>query len=100
MDYIQVVEDEGDEPIELPTEGDGCLLLSTLQAQFPGACGLKYINDETKCFRGVRSNDGKFYPPYIETGWGLHPYYCVFPKGKYFNKINFNRELNQIYSRL
>uniref|UniRef100_A0A1A9WAC7 TAR DNA-binding protein 43 n=1 Tax=Glossina brevipalpis TaxID=37001 RepID=A0A1A9WAC7_9MUSC len=57
MDFIQVLEDEGDDPIELPTEEDGSLLLSTLQAQFPGACGLKYINEETKCFRGVRSNE-------------------------------------------
>uniref|UniRef100_A0A1A9V630 TAR DNA-binding protein 43 n=1 Tax=Glossina austeni TaxID=7395 RepID=A0A1A9V630_GLOAU len=80
MDFIQVLEDEGDDPIELPTEEDGSLLLSTLQAQFPGACGLKYINEETKCFRGVRSNEGRFFPPYVEIGWGSHAYYCVFPK--------------------
>lgn len=82
MEFIQVVEEEGDDPIELPTEDDGSLLLSTLQAQFPGACGLKYINEETKCFRGVRSNEGKFFPPYVEPGWGTHIYHCVFPKGK------------------
>ncbi|KNC27512.1 hypothetical protein FF38_12310 [Lucilia cuprina] len=80
MEFIQVVEEDGDDPIELPTEDDGSLLLSTLQAQFPGACGLKYINEESKCFRGVRSNEGKFFPPYTETGWGTHIYHCVFPK--------------------
>lgn len=34
--YIQVAEEESDEPIELPTEEDATLLLSTLSAQFPG----------------------------------------------------------------
>ncbi|XP_065368031.1 TAR DNA-binding protein 43 isoform X2 [Calliphora vicina] len=80
MEFIQVVEEEGDDPIELPAEDDKTLLLSTLQAQFPGACGLKYINEDTKCFRGVRSNEGKFYAPCTETGWGANIYHCVFPK--------------------
>lgn len=51
--YIQVSEEEQDEPIELPSEEDGSLLLSTVAAQFPGACGLKYRNPETGNFRGV-----------------------------------------------
>lgn len=76
-----MVEEECDAPIELPTEPDRNLLLSTLQAQFPGASGLKYINEETKCFRGVRLNDGKLYPPCNENGWANYIYHCVFPKG-------------------
>lgn len=57
MEYVQVVEEEGEEPIELPVEDDGTLLLSTLQAQFPGTCGLKYRNPESRAMRGVRLNN-------------------------------------------
>ncbi|XP_014256163.1 TAR DNA-binding protein 43 [Cimex lectularius] len=76
--YLQVAEDEGEEPIELPSEDDGTLLLSTLAAQFPGTCGLKYRNPESKGIRGVRLSDGRLHPP--DEGWGQNIYYCVFPK--------------------
>ncbi|XP_060532632.1 TAR DNA-binding protein 43-like [Cylas formicarius] len=79
IEYLQVAEDEGEEPIELPTEDDGTLLLSTLSAQFPGASGLKYRNPETKAVRGVRLTDGRLHPP-PDGGWGSNIYYCVFPK--------------------
>ena len=52
--FINVCEDEGDEAIELPSEDDGTLLLTTLTGQFPGACGLKFRNPETRGWRGVR----------------------------------------------
>lgn len=78
--YLQVAEDEGEEPIELPSEDDGTLLLSTLSAQFPGTCGLKYRNPETRTMRGVRLAEGRLHPP--DGDWGKHVYYCVFPKGK------------------
>ncbi|KOB64688.1 TAR DNA binding protein-like protein [Operophtera brumata] len=42
IEYVPVSEGELDEPIELPTEEDGALLLSTVAAQFAGASGLKY----------------------------------------------------------
>nr|XP_017018715.1 TAR DNA-binding protein 43 isoform X2 [Drosophila kikkawai] len=80
MDFVQVSEEEGDEPIELPAEEDGTLLLSTLQAQFPGSCGLKYRNMDTKAVRGVRSNEGRLFPPSVDSGWGEYLYFCVFPK--------------------
>lgn len=89
MDFVQVSEEEGDEPIELPAEEDGTLLLSTLQGQFPGSCGLKYRNIDTKAVRGVRSNEGRLFPPSIESGWGEDIYFCVFPKG-----IPINRSLD------
>lgn len=76
--YIQVVEDENDETIEIPSELNGTLLLTTLSAQFPGACGLKYRNPETRAFRGIRLVDGVLHP---ENGsWGNHQYVAVFPK--------------------
>ncbi|XP_014610473.1 PREDICTED: uncharacterized protein LOC106790228 isoform X2 [Polistes canadensis] len=76
--YIQVAEDEGEEPIELPTEDDSTLLLTTLSAQFPGTCGLKYRNPESRTMRGVRLVEGRLHPP--ENGWGKAVYFCVFPK--------------------
>ncbi|OQR71961.1 TAR DNA binding protein [Tropilaelaps mercedesae] len=66
--YIQVAEDEAEEPIELPGEPDGSLLLTTITAQFPNACGLKYRNPDTGAFRGVRLLEGRLHAP--EGGWG------------------------------
>lgn len=80
-EYLQVAEDEDDEPMELPTEDDGTLLLSTLQAQYPGTSGLKYRNPETNAIRGIRLTEGRLHPPPGEDGWGAQVYLCVFPKG-------------------
>ncbi|CAK1548438.1 unnamed protein product [Leptosia nina] len=78
--YIKVSEDEDDSnAVEIPCELNGTLLLSTLVAQFPGACGLKYRHPESKCIRGLRLSDGRLHPP-TEAGWGKHLYICVFPK--------------------
>ena len=35
-EWVTVVQEEGDEPIEIPTESDGTILLTSLTAQFPG----------------------------------------------------------------
>lgn len=78
--YLQVAEEENEEPIELPSEEDGTLLLSTLAAQFPGSCGLKYRNPDTGALRGIRLADGRLHPP--DGLWGGHIYYCVFPKAE------------------
>lgn len=78
--YIRVSEDEDDtNAVEIPCEMDGTLLLSTLVAQFPGACGLKYRHPDSKSIRGIRLSDGKLHPP-SEAGWNKHLYICVFPK--------------------
>ncbi|GBP22895.1 TAR DNA-binding protein 43 [Eumeta japonica] len=80
FDYIRVSEDDDDgNAVEIPCEHDGTLLLSTLVAQFPGACGLKYRHPETKSIRGIRLSDGRLHPP-TEAGWGKLLYVCVFPK--------------------
>lgn len=84
--YIQVSEDDNSEPIEVPTEMDGTLLLSTLSAQFPGACGLKYRNESTCAIRGIRLNDGHLFPP--EDGWLDRVYNIVFSKGNPFVSLN------------
>ena len=81
VSYITVAEEEGEEPIELPSEDDATLLLTTLAAQFPGACGLKFRNPETRAWRGVRLNEGRLYPP-SDAGWGSQVYVSVLPKGE------------------
>lgn len=78
-EYLHVAEDEQEEPMEIPTEEDGTLLLSTLVAQFPGACGLKFRNPATNAMRGVRLVEGTLYPP--DDYWGTHVYLIVYPKG-------------------
>ncbi|CAH2086451.1 unnamed protein product [Euphydryas editha] len=78
FEYLPVAEDENEEPIELPIEEDGTLMLTTVSAQFPGCCGLKYRHPETKTFRGIRLRDGRLYPP--PEGWGNYLYICSFPK--------------------
>lgn len=81
IEFIQVAEEFNDESIELPLEDDCTLLLSTLQGQFPGACGLKYRNPENKAIRGIRLNESRMHPP--ASGWDSQTvYFCVFPKGK------------------
>lgn len=78
FEYLPVAEDENEEPIELPIEEDGTLMLTTVSAQFPGCCGLKYRHPESKNIRGIRLRDGRLYPP--PEGWGTHLYVCSFPK--------------------
>ncbi|CAA90120.1 Tar DNA-binding protein homolog 1 [Caenorhabditis elegans] len=52
-EFITVQDPNGDEPIELPTV-DGVVLMTTLQASFPGATGLKYKNPKTGANRAVQ----------------------------------------------
>jgi len=75
-EWVAVCADENDEPVEIPTESDGSLLLTSVTAQFPGATGLKYRNPETNTLRGVRLQGETMFPP-TEEGWGLYTYICV-----------------------
>ncbi|XP_045192988.2 TAR DNA-binding protein 43-like [Mercenaria mercenaria] len=80
--FVRVTDDENDEAIEIPAEDDGgdhdgTLLLSSLIAQFPGACGLKY-RSETGGLRGVRLASGCLHPP--NGFWGNTTYIVNFPK--------------------
>ncbi|XP_064423881.1 TAR DNA-binding protein 43 isoform X2 [Latimeria chalumnae] len=77
-EYIRVAEDENEEPMEIPSEDDGTVLLSTVTAQFPGACGLRYRNPVTQCMRGVRLVEGILHSP--EAGWGNLIYFVNYPK--------------------
>ncbi|XP_064610634.1 TAR DNA-binding protein 43-like [Liolophura sinensis] len=81
--YVQVTSGENDEPMEIPCEEDGTLLLSSLAALFPKACGLRFRNPDTGSMRGIRVSDGKLYPPPAgndDSTWGTRVYLAVFPK--------------------
>lgn len=77
LDWVAVVSEEGEEPIEIPTENDGTILLSSLSAQFSGAIGLKFRNPETNVLRGVRMQDNILYPPNGAKGWDTTIYICT-----------------------
>lgn len=76
--YIKVGDDEdsGDH-MELPSEKDGSILLSTIQAQFPAAIGLKY-KTETGGLRGIRLAENSLAPP--PEGWGERVYSVTYNK--------------------
>ncbi|XP_038678099.1 TAR DNA binding protein, like isoform X1 [Scyliorhinus canicula] len=77
-EYIRVAEEESEEPMEIPSEDDGTVLLSTVTAQFPGACGLRYRNPDNQCMRGVRLVEGILHAP--DNGWGNLVYVVNYPK--------------------
>ena len=66
--------------LELPLEPNGTLAQSTLQAQFPGATGLKYKKDGSDRFRGVRVAEGMIYPP-EDGSWTNIAFMATFPRG-------------------
>jgi len=79
-EWVAVVQDEGDEAIEIPTESDGTILISSLTAQFPGVIGLKFRNPETNTLRGIRCSDKQLYPPNQQADsalWGKLTYICT-----------------------
>uniref|UniRef100_A0A2K5UB05 TAR DNA-binding protein 43 N-terminal domain-containing protein n=1 Tax=Macaca fascicularis TaxID=9541 RepID=A0A2K5UB05_MACFA len=73
------------EPVEIPLEDDGTVLLSTVTAQFPGACGLRDRNPVFQCMRGVRLVEGILHAP--DAGWGNLVYVVNYPKD---NKRNMD----------
>jgi len=76
--YIRVAEEENEEPMEIPSEDDGTVLLSTVSAQFPGACGLRFRSPVSQCMRGVRLVEGILHAP--ENGWSNLVYVVNYPK--------------------
>ncbi|BES92244.1 mRNA Hypothetical protein [Nesidiocoris tenuis] len=81
MDYVLIAENPDDAPVEFPLEDDSTLLLSTVEAQFVGATGLKFVNPATGAHRVVRLVEGRLYPPEKEgSGWGDRTYFTVYPK--------------------
>ena len=96
-EWVAVVQEEGDEPIEIPTESDGTILLTSLTAQFPGVTGLKFRNPDTNALRGVRCSENQLFPPPNaddETAcWGQHTYICTRPNLPSASNIKRKSEL-------
>jgi len=73
--YVRVAEKVGSEDfLELPQEDDGNLLLSTIQAQYPSAIGLKY-KGESGGWRGLKAADNILHAPH--EGWGDATFYIT-----------------------
>ena len=81
--WVPIVLKEGEDPVEIETEENGSLLLSSISAQFPGATGLKFRNPQTNGMRGVRISEGVLFPPFVEGscekgGWSeASEFICV-----------------------
>ena len=77
--YMQVFVKVGDcdQITEIPSETDGCLYLSNIQAQFPDTTGLRYRQVESNPWRAVKRIGDKFFQP--RGGWGDQTYYVVKP---------------------
>lgn len=74
--YVKIrgfVEDDG--LVEIPTQEDGTLLLSTLNGQFPKAIGLRF-KSETDSWRGISLDEENIMRPPMQ-GWGESEYFVV-----------------------
>ena len=76
--YVQIGDSNSSEDlVELPTENDGTIMLSTITAQFEDAIGLRF-KSESGAWRGVRVTDGVLDAP-LEGG-GNGEYFITLPK--------------------
>uniref|UniRef100_A0A8C9LU22 TAR DNA-binding protein 43 N-terminal domain-containing protein n=1 Tax=Piliocolobus tephrosceles TaxID=591936 RepID=A0A8C9LU22_9PRIM len=83
------------EPIEIPLEDDGTVLLSTVTAQFPGACGFRDRNPVSQCMRGVWLVEGILHAP--DAGWGNLVCAVNYPKDKK-RKMDETDDLKECFS--
>jgi len=73
--YVKIWESTNStDPVEVPLERDGNLLISTIVGQFPNTVGLRFWSD-TGAWRGLKSEENIIYPP--PQGWGNTDYYIV-----------------------
>uniref|UniRef100_A0A2K5ITM8 TAR DNA-binding protein 43 n=1 Tax=Colobus angolensis palliatus TaxID=336983 RepID=A0A2K5ITM8_COLAP len=82
-------------PVEIPSEDDGTVLLSTVTAQFPGACGFRDRNPVSQCMRGVWLVEGILHAP--DAGWGNLVYAVNYPKDKK-RKMDETDDLKEYFS--
>lgn len=76
-EWVEVAADDVDEPIKIPTESNGTMLLSSLTAKFPEVTGLKFRNPLTNLLVEVRIQENVLYPPDTNKGWGTTTYICT-----------------------
>jgi len=72
-DHIKICEVEGSDFMEFPREENDTVLLSTIQAQFPNAIGLKY-RGSSGAWRALRAVENVLDAP--KGGWG-DKVYCL-----------------------
>ena len=70
-DYVKIAQKEGTEFMEFPIENNGSILLSTIQAQYQHAIGLKY-RSSSGAWRAIREANNTLDPP--KGGWGSRVY--------------------------
>ena len=75
--YVKI-EDGAGEVVEIPTDQDGILMLTSVKSQFPEAVGLRFKSESSDAWRGVRAAENRLNPPI--DGWGTIEYSIVFPK--------------------
>jgi len=69
--YVKIIGHES-ETVELPTEKNGALLLSTIKAQFPNAIGLRF-KSSSGAWRGLNVSNDVLFPPL--DGWKNEEYF-------------------------
>lgn len=76
--YVRIRESlDSEDVVELPTEANGTIQLTTLTAQYADAIGLRF-KSSTGGWRGIRVNGSVMDPPL--EGWGDGDYYIVTAK--------------------
>lgn len=73
-DHIKIALNEDSEFMEFPKEDDNTVLLSTIQAQFPEAIGMKY-KGSSGAWRALKAVDNVLEAP--KDGWGDQVYYLT-----------------------
>jgi len=84
--FIKVQNLETCEPIEIPVEKDCTVFLSSIRAQFPQACGLKYKIPSSGTMRGLKLVDNILYLPSNNKDWKQFVYSVVLCKENYITQ--------------
>ena len=83
--YIRVRgSDESEGLVEVPTESNGTMMLSTLVGQFPKAIGLRF-KSESGGWRGVAISEEELFQIPL-AGWGSTEYNVVRPRRGRWNE--------------
>ena len=95
-DHIKISEKEGSEFMEFPKEENNTVLLSTIQAQFPDAIGLKY-KGSSGAWRAIRAVDNVLEGP--KGSWGRR-IYCLTLSGEIIFFIKYIKFIQFVKSKL
>jgi len=94
--FIKVQSIESKDFIEIPVEKDCTVFLSSIKAQFPQACGLKYRNPSSKTVRGLKSVENVLYLPSENKDWKQFVYTVVLCKENFSTQKVKNNECRDL----